>query len=729
MSRKKTALQIGQLPLPTALSFDLRNPHFQQFIALVVALLGALLTACLLGVVRSEPTDAIKEFLQTRLGVGAFTLTLGVLLAGLLSLRALVHHRFEIAWRRVVGAEAMFFALLALLHVPYANPRAVAERGEGGGMVGWAIWSGLAAAIGNVPAFALLLLFGALGAIWLLELDLLSVAGWIAARLPTFSQPASATTAPEVNVSPSPLKRERRKSAPKEKPSESLIPRVADAKNSRAKRLRGDKRLPPLDIFRARSKIEIDNVLMNERALIIEETLNSFGIPARVVDKQQGPTVTQFALEPGYIERKLPDGETKKIKIKVSRIASLSNDLALALAASPIRIEAPVPGKPYVGIEVPNEKNSMVAIRSVLEADTYRKFDKPLKFALGQDVAGTPIFADLAAMPHLLIAGATGSGKSVCINAIIASLLVNNTPDDLRMLMIDPKMVELVTYNGIPHLLHPVVTDLDKAAGALHWAMREMDKRYRAFQESGARNLDAFNKKASDDEKLPYVVVVIDELADLMMQAPEEIEKTICRLAQMARATGIHLILATQRPSVDVVTGLIKANFPARISFAVTTQTDSRVILDTGGAEKLLGRGDMLYMAPDSPKLLRLQGCWVSDDELRKLVNHWRDVAVEAQLAAEPIELPQVEATSNGNGSKAKEDDLLGEAIRLVQQFDRASTSFLQRRMGIGYNRAARLIDIMEARGIIGPAKEGGLAREVLAKANGTADEMDEDEE
>ena len=488
-----------------------------------------------------------------------------------------------------------------------------------------------------------------------------------------------------------------------------------------AKRLRRDKRLPSLDMFRARTKIDIDTALMDERAQIIEETLESFGIPVKVVEKQQGPTVTQFGLKPGDVERKMPDGTVKRMKVKVSRITALANDLALALSASPIRIEAPVPGKPVVGVEVPNEKSSMVSLRSVLESDGFRKLDKPLKVALGQDVAGNPVYADLAAMPHVLIAGATGSGKSVCLNAVIASLLCDNTPEELRLIMIDPKMVELVLYNGIPHLLLPVVTDLEEAARALHWAMIEMDKRYQMFKEAGARNLDGYNKTPGIEEKLPFVVVVIDELADLMMRAPEEIEKTICRLGQLARATGIHLVLATQRPSVDVVTGLIKANFPARISFAVTSQTDSRVILDSGGAEKLLGRGDMLYMASDAPKLQRLQGCYVSDDELRSLVNHWRDIAIEDQLATATIELPA--AAGGTASSKDKGDELLDEAITLVRQFDRASTSFLQRRMGIGYNRAAKLIDMMEGRGIIGPVKEGGLAREVLIKSDDADDD------
>ncbi|MEP7200408.1 MAG: DNA translocase FtsK 4TM domain-containing protein, partial [Chloroflexota bacterium] len=666
---------------------------------------------------------SLATFVRSLFGLGALVVAALLMLGGGWTLRALVNDEFAVPWRRVVGVEVLLVALLALAHTPYANGRAVAEAGGGGGMIGWTVSQLLSIAVSDIPAFALLLISAVVGAVWTFNLDLLPIGEAIAQRLQGLRARAPSETTAEP---PAPVKRERKKPAPKEKAVEPKTATVAAS--AVGKRMRRDKRLPSLDLFRARTKIDIDNALMDERARIIEETLDSFGVPVKVVEQQQGPTVTQFGLRPGEVERKMPDGSVKRMKVKVSRITALANDLALALSASPIRIEAPVPGKPVVGVEVPNEKSSMVSLRSVLESDGYRKLQKPLKIALGQDVAGTPIFADLAGMPHLLIAGATGSGKSVCINAVIASLLCNNTPDDLKFLMIDPKMVELVTYNGIPHLLHPVVTDLDKSVGVLHWAMHEMDKRYQAFQAAGARNLDSYNKKMTEDsgEPLPYVIVVIDELADLMMTAPEEIERTICRLAQMARATGIHLILATQRPSVDVVTGLIKANFPARISFAVTSQIDSRVILDSGGAEKLLGRGDMLYMDPASPKLQRLQGCFVSDDELKSLVNHWRDIAIEEQLAETPIVLPEVETGTNG--SKEKSDDLLDEAVALVRQFDRASTSFLQRRMGIGYNRAAKLIDMMEARGLIGPAKEGGMARDVLQKADADAEELETEE-
>jgi len=391
---------------------------------------------------------------------------------------------------------------------------------------------------------------------------------------------------------------------------------------------------------------------------------------------------------------------------------------ALALAASPIRIEAPVPGRAVVGIEVPNSEISLVALRTVLESESFRRINGPLPIALGQDVAGNPIATDLATMPHLLIAGATGSGKSVCVNSIIASLLCTRTPDEVQFIMIDPKMVELTTYNGTPHLRAPVVIELERVVGVLNWATREMDDRYKEFNRARARNIEAYNRQlvAKGKKPLPYVVVVIDELADLMMVAADEVERSICRIAQMARATGIHLVIATQRPSVDVVTGLIKANFPARISFAVTSQVDSRVIIDSPGADKLLGRGDMLFMAPDSSKLVRLQGCYVSDNELGALVRYWKGArltqgtpqpeAVVQQQMWQEIEAVQIQA--------AQEDELLPRAIAIVQEHKRASISMLQRQLRIGYSRAARLIDTMERQGIIGPEPGGSRSREVL---------------
>jgi S-DNA-T family DNA segregation ATPase FtsK/SpoIIIE len=386
------------------------------------------------------------------------------------------------------------------------------------------------------------------------------------------------------------------------------------------------------------------------------------------------------------------------------------NDIALALAASPIRIEAPVPGRSVVGIEVPNDEIAVVSLRTIMESDSFVKMKTPLKIALGQDVSGQPVVADLAKMPHLLIAGATGSGKSVCINSIVSGLLFNNSPEQLQMLLIDPKMVELTAYNGIPHLMADVIVELDQVVGALTWVTRIMEERYKLFSQSRARNIEDYNGKIgrkAGGETLPFIVVVIDELADLMMGAPVEVEWAICRIAQMARATGIHLVLATQRPSVDVVTGLIKANFPARISFQVTSQVDSRVMLDVNGAETLLGRGDMLYMAPDAARLQRVQGCFVSDREINHLVEFWRaTVSPQEQTALK--RRPWADLTT-----REDRDELLDQATELVRKNGRASASLLQRRLRIGYPRAARLIDQLEDEGIIGAPEEGSRYRQV----------------
>jgi S-DNA-T family DNA segregation ATPase FtsK/SpoIIIE len=449
------------------------------------------------------------------------------------------------------------------------------------------------------------------------------------------------------------------------------------------------------------------------RAQVIEETLASFDVPVEVVDINEGPVVTQFGLKPLYTEYRTSKGELRQRKVRVSKISALANDLALALAASPIRIEAPVPGRSIVGIEVPNSEVALVGLRGIMESPVYKKKRSRLKIALGRGVSGEPTVADLATMPHLLIAGATGSGKSVCTNAIITALAFNNRPEDLRLAMIDPKMVELTRFNGLPHLLGPVETELERIGGVLNWAMQEMDARYRKFAAAGARNLNDYNKKGPAKDRLPRIVIAIDELADLMLSSPDETERTITRLAQMARATGMHLVIATQRPSVDVVTGLIKANFPARISFAVTSQVDSRVVLDQPGAETLLGRGDMLYMAPDASKLFRLQGCFVSDQEISRLIDYWNEHIPPAERD-EAIPWDSTIAV-------AEQDPLLEEAIALVQKANAASASFLQRRMRIGYPRASRIIDQMEEMGIIGPPETGGRRRQVILEAEGSS--------
>jgi S-DNA-T family DNA segregation ATPase FtsK/SpoIIIE len=397
----------------------------------------------------------------------------------------------------------------------------------------------------------------------------------------------------------------------------------------------------------------------------------------------------------------------------VRRITELHNDLALALAVPSLRIEAPVPGKARVGIEIPNVSVATVGLRETLESEEWAAARAKLKLplVLGRDVSGRPVVVDMARMPHLLIAGATGAGKSVCLNAVITCLLLQFAPDELRLVMIDPKRVELSTYNGIPHLQAPVVTEMDKVVGLLRKSVLEMERRYDLLQRLGVRNLDGYLKRCDQEprlERMPYMLLIVDELADLMMTAPDEVEGLLCRLAQMGRATGIHLILATQRPSVDVVTGLIKANFPSRIAFAVSSQIDSRVILDSPGAERLMGRGDMLYQAADAPKPQRIQGVYLSDPNIEQIVEHWRKQAEAPDFDPEWLNVP----TTPAGGEGSPDDDLVEQAIAMVREHGTASASMLQRRLRIGYNRAARLIETLEAKGVIGPVQ--GKLRTVL---------------
>ena len=463
--------------------------------------------------------------------------------------------------------------------------------------------------------------------------------------------------------------------------------------------------MPPLDLFDKPTGPAMDDEEIRSKSRILEETLAQFGLPVEVAEVRVGPTVTQFGVKPGF-------GSGGR-KVRVNQITALANDLALALAAPRLRIEAPVPGRPIVGIEVPNRRTQLVGVREIMASDELRDLGSSLSFALGRDVAGEPVVADLAKMPHLLIAGTTGSGKSVCIKAITACLICNNTPDDLRLVMIDPKMVELIRFNGLPHLYGRVEVNLDRLVKVLGWVAQEMDARYKLFAAATARNLEDYNHLMGREDKplLPRIVVLIDELADLMMIAPDEVERTICRIAQMARATGIHMIVATQRPSVDVVTGLIKANFPARISFATASQTDSRVILDMPGAETLLGRGDMLYLAADAGHPVRVQGSFASEEELDRLVQFWRE---QVGLVEEPAPWEQVIRPEEQTQDGEVDDALLQKAITLVKETGSASASLLQRRLRIGHPRAARLMQAMEEMGVIGPPESAGRRRQVI---------------
>ena len=714
---------------------------WQEIAGLVLIGIAIVTVLSLLSSNHGTLTTGWLQFLRRAFGWGAYILPVGLGIVGFWLFLRGFGRTIPIALETVVGATFLFLGGLGLLHYPAMDPQAVANAGRGGGYAGWWISGGLIRALGDLGAILVLLTIIAIGFIALFSISLTRVTqgllalwqklmDWYRQRAVTpqdryFPPPVDTSAPARVSfpgarpagaVQPAPRAPLRPSGiSPGTTPSDGrdlLFPRVVG--------LSGEWRLPPWEeILERSSEQELSQAEIRTRVRIIEETLANFGVPAKVVEVNQGPTVTQFGVEPGFVEQKEHNGKPRRVKVKVNQISALANDLALALAASPIRIEAPVPGRSMVGIEVPNASTSLVSLRSVMDSDGFRSIDSRLRVALGQDVAGQPIAADLDRMPHLLIAGATGSGKSVCINAITACLLLNNTPDELRLVMVDPKMVELTNFNGIPHLLVPVVVEMERVVATLKWVTSEMDRRYRVFSKAGARNVEVYNQmQAEGSPRLPYIVVLIDELADLMMVAPDEVERSICRIAQLARATGIHLVIATQRPSVDVVTGLIKANFPARISFAVTSQVDSRVVLDTTGAEKLLGRGDMLYMASDSSKLTRMQGCFISDEELQKLVTYWRGFRSSAPLppGAALTQQPLWEEVMAKEKEAAGQDDLLSKAIEMVREQERASVSLLQRKLRIGYSRAARLIDTMEARGIIGPDEGPGRGRKVYSK-------------
>lgn len=470
--------------------------------------------------------------------------------------------------------------------------------------------------------------------------------------------------------------------------------------------------LPGSEILTAHAPVRAGAGMDHEtNSQIIVSKLASFGITTQVVGISAGPVVTQYELEPDA-------------SVRVSKIEALADDLAMALSARSIRIEAPIPGRSVVGIEIPNRDSNVVGLKSIFEEVEFADSSQGLTFALGRDVAGAARATDLTKMPHLLIAGATGSGKSVMVNALIASLLFRCRPDELRLILIDPKRVELSGYNGLPHLLVPVITEAEKASAALRWTVLEMENRYRLFSEAGARNIAAYNEGRVDpNDRIPFIVVIIDELADLMMQDGRSTEEPIVRIAQKARATGIHLVLATQRPSVNVVTGLIKANIPSRIAFSMASQIDSRTVLDAPGAEDLIGRGDMLFQPSDAPKPIRLQGVFVSDQEIEGVVNHWRAQGLPDYQHEIVESAPKTGGVSAGAADDSDRDRLFDEAVAVIQEHDRASASLLQRRLRIGYARAARIIDQLEAGGYIG-AFDGSNAR-VVHRGGGTASAAD----
>ena len=657
-----------------------------------------------------------------RLGVGwgsIFVIASGFVL-GIWMLKQQIGEPFSVIWVRIFALEGAVFALISLFSVLGGHSLNRARTGLDGGLVGWGLVEAFSSVIGLFWTGVLAFLGAVLGSIIGL--------GWTNRFKQQLQSMQSESFSGEVDQleldipaelpdqdPDKPGAKKRKRSVPPEFRKQFKVDARPEGVVDAPPREQG---LPSLDLLITGKAFKPNQRHINTSAGLIEKTLAEFGIPSQVVGFQVGPTVTQFAVKPGYLNG--PDEETddERKKVRVSRITSLKKDLALALSAKQLRIEAPVPGRSYVGIEVPNEKSFLVRLRSVMESDAFYKVDSPLAIALGSDVSGEPVVADLASMPHLLIAGTTGSGKSVCITSITTCLVMNNSPEQLKLVMIDPKMVELVRFNGLPHLYGKVETNLERILGVLQWVVAEMDRRYQVLDETRSRNIDTYNRKVSrrkGGEILPRIVVMIDELADLMMMAPAQTEFSLVRLAQMARATGIHLVVATQRPSTDVVTGLIKANFPARMSFAVASSVDSRVVLDMNGAESLLGNGDMLFLSPEANSPIRAQGCMVTPDELDRVIKAWSDLS---DLEPEELDLAPWEKVINESTELDEYDDLIRDAFRIVRDSQRASTSLIQRKLRIGYPRAARLMDELSNLGYVSQSKGSGIEREVFISSD-----------
>jgi S-DNA-T family DNA segregation ATPase FtsK/SpoIIIE len=668
----------------------------------------ALLSSWALG--RGEGDGAIISWwsrtLRDLFGDGA---PLVPIFLGLTAIRAFANHgKPVLLFRHYIGGAMFVTAILGLMS--FDGP-------ERAGMVGDAIGDLIQGGLGFVASGLVLLAVGIVSVFLLADTDIQTLERDIRRLLPKRAPKPKPETSqePQYRVTqPAPKRAARKKppvvaaepiqpviNIPKREPAPAAsetTPKVVTEAPAPDLPLP----LPDVRLLSYYDQVEPDKDELETRARVIEETLSSFKVQARVREINPGPAVTQFAIEPGN-------------GVKVRRISELHNDLALALAAQSVRVEAPIPGQARVGIELPNSQIATVGLREVLESKTFLGGKWKLPLPLGRDVNGRAVVGDLAKMPHLLIAGATGAGKSVCLNGIISTFLMYKRPDELKLLMIDPKMVELTGFNGVPHLLCPVVTEMEKVVGALRMVLKEMNRRYELFKSLGVRNIDGYRKKTADEpeaEKIPYLVVIIDELADLMMTTSDEVETLLARLTQMARATGIHLIIATQRPSVNVLTGLIKANVPARIAFAVSSQTDSRVILDQGGAERLLGRGDMLYLPGDAAKPVRIQGVFIEED-VTAIVKHWHAVSPVPQYDEEWLDLPTNEVQAESGGYDDSEDPMMEQALDVIRRQKTASASMLQRRLRIGYNRAARIIEQMEADGIIGPA-DGVRGRPVL---------------
>lgn len=722
-------------------SYDRVKRTLQRFMRYGWDLLGILLMASalilllgFLGVTTGALVTPLTSFFLRWFGLGRFLLVAILIFIGLQVIRWRKQPPEDVCLVQILAFEISFFFILAALSISNGGTIADAEAGiDPGGILGWGISEIFRAPIGPTAGFVVILL--------LLVISLF-IAFRILPRLEALVKDQMGKTTVRADVSEQSvgavksglvIETEEENHTSVNRPKKSVwlppefrktfdTPTLADEKFEQP--LERTSELPPLDLLLKGETFKPDKRTINMAAGLIEKTLDEFGIPAKVVGFRTGPTVTQFAVEPGYIDK----SDDERQKTRVSQISSLQKDLALALSAERLRIEAPVPGKSYVGIEIPNPNSADVRLRPLIESEGFYRINSPLALTLGRDVSGRPVVSDLATMPHLLIAGTTGSGKSVCITALTACLVMNNTPEDLKLAMIDPKRVELMRFNGLPHLMGNVETEIERILGVLRWATTEMDYRFKLLEKARARNIDSYNKKMErqNKPKLPKIVILIDELADLMMTAPDQTEHAVIRLAQKARAIGIHLILATQRPSTDVVTGLIKANFPTRISFTVASSIDSRVVLDTGGAETLLGKGDMLFLHPEIGLPMRAQGVIVTDNELNKIIRWWQK---KTELKKEPVQ-PRYDDSDNPPweervGAEEEDDEdeaLIQEAIALIKAEGHASASYFQRQLRVGYPRAARLVDQLEEMSIIGPSLGGGREREILI-------DLDEDDE
>jgi S-DNA-T family DNA segregation ATPase FtsK/SpoIIIE len=703
--------------------------HFGRFafdIGGVLLFAFALMTLlALLGLTGGSLLTPWSLTLWRWLGYGALFIVLAAGLGGLMLMRKPMEGKQKVHWWRVVALEIAAFFALTFFSILGGSSIERAAAGMDGGYTGWAL-SQLLIRILPIDILRNILVVMGLLAFLITGLDLLpgfetylrKVAGEKDSSAPEAEFPNETRLHPIAEqgpVRPPAPPRKVPAPLPPEFRKNFKIPETQDEKPSIP--LPRGEALPPFSMLIGEQSTKPDERNINMTAGLIEKTLSEFGIPARVVGFRIGPTVTQFAVQPGFI-KKPGSNETDAIqmKVRVAQIAALEKDLALAISAQRLRIEAPVPGRSYVGIEVPNAQSALVRLRPILESEAFTKLSAPLAIALGRDVSGQPLVADLGRMPHMLVAGQTGSGKSVFIAALAACLAMNNEPENLRLVMIDVKMVELLRFNGLRHLLGKVETDVQRILGVLRWLVAEMEHRYRLLESLHVRDIQAYNRKAKTH--LPRIVVIVDELADLMMSAPDQTEHHLVRLAQMARATGIHLVVATQRPSTDVVTGLIKANFPARLAFSVASGIDSRVILDSTGAESLLGRGDMLFLNPEVGNPIRAQGVWVTDQEIERIIAFWQKNAPTGN------EAPPWETLLN-EPDEDSDDALVEQAVEVVRSSQRASASLLQRRLKIGYPRAARLLDQLEEMGVVGPSQGGGRERDVLVEPGEDGDELD----